>query len=512
MFSKHLFYVTADRLCAYRWRRGKLSAGRLFEADSGGMEAFGRYLDDDPRTPAYLVADLVEEDFQRQLLPHVGGRARRELIGRRLQQLYRDTPYRLALVQGREPNGRRDDQLLFSALTNPGAVQPWALMTEQRRVPLAGVYSTVFLSALLVRRLAVAQEHLLLITQQSSGLRQSYFQGRHLKFSRLTEIGAHDRVAAHIAAETTRMQQFLTSTRLIGRGDLLRVVVLAPAAQLPELEAACEDGAEIAFQFIDMHTAAARLKLDAVPQLADQLLLTLAGSGAPASHYPLGPQERFFQLWQARVGLYAVSAALGAVALLWVGVDVWHGVQDQRNSGALLAAAQADDARFHRVMASLLPRAARTANMKAAVLLEGLVAAQGPAPGALVAMLSEALDRAPAITLTAIDWKVEQAAAAANGTGGGSEPIAASALGIGRAPLQVMRVEGEIAGAQGSYRATAEAMDRFAADLARQPRLRVEVLKPPLDLRPNVTLSGKAGLAEPDSKPKFALRLSWTPS
>jgi hypothetical protein len=75
-----------------------------------------------------------------------------------------------------------------------------------------------------------------------------------------------------------------------------------------------------------------------------------------------------------------------------------------------------------------------------------------------------------------------------------------------------MRVEGEIAGAQGSYRATAEAMDRFAADLARQPRLRVEVVEPPVDVRPNVTLSGKAGLAEPDSKPKFALRLSWTRS
>jgi hypothetical protein len=516
VLPKHLFYLTNDQLCAYQWRKGKLSAGTRFAADRAGMDEFAHYLDQAPPDPAYLVADLVEEDFQRQSLPHVGGSAGRKLVERRLSQLYRDTPYRHACVQGRASEGRRDDLVLLSALTNAALVQPWTELMEQRRLPLAAVYSAAFLSAELVKRLAMAQEHLLLLTHQSGGLRQSYFQGPHLKFSRLTSL---DSFVESVPLETAKMQQFLTSTHLIARAQLLHVVVLAPPEQLPALENLCQDGPETAFHFIDTETAAARLALASAPQLADPLLLALVGLDAPPSHYPLGDQGRFFRLWQARVSLYAATVAVAAVALASVLSDSWAIVDGRNSSARMLEEARQFSSKYHAIMSTLPPSAEKPANMKAAVQLDQMLAAHGPAPAPLVALVSEALEFAPAIRLAALEWQAEQPPLPSAGAGSVPvtsngevlAPIPASLVGVPAAPPQTLRVEGEIEVAQSDYRAILGSLNQFSQQLRRDPRIAVEVLEAPLDVRHTAKLSGKTGIAEIDVKPRFALRVTWKP-
>jgi hypothetical protein len=286
MLAKQLFLITSDALCAYQWERGRLSDPELFTNDRAGLDAFALYLRREPVRPAYVIADMVEEEFHRQLLPHVRGAARRSMVERRLQLLFRDTPFRMALQQGRDAAGRRDDIYLFAALTNPSLVQPWIKAIEHEGIPLAAVYSATFLSLLLVRRLALVQPHLLLITHEAGGLRQTYFQGRFIKFSRLTRLAPDDTLAREVAEETERMRQFLTSTRLTGRGDMLQVVVLAGAGDIPALEAECRDEPEISFHFVDMETAAVRVGADSVPQHADRLMLTLAGKRGSACTQP----------------------------------------------------------------------------------------------------------------------------------------------------------------------------------------------------------------------------------
>ncbi|MEO7496799.1 MAG: hypothetical protein ABIT83_03560 [Massilia sp.] len=512
MLPKQLFYVTQDQLCACQWRRGRLGEPVRFGADAAGLAAFGAYLDAHADTPAYLVADLVEEDFQRLSLPHVGGRAGRGLVARRLRQLYRDTPYRQARVQGREVAGRRDDLWLFSALTNPASVQPWVDALEQRRVPLAALYSAAFLSQLLVRRLAAPQPHLLLITRQSGGLRQSYFQAGALKFSRLTELAEHDDLATHTAAETARMQQFLTSTRLLGRGDLLRVLVVAPADSVAALESLCFDGHETAFDFIDLDSAGARFKLAQPSVVSDQLLLALAARQTPPSHYPLGSQARFHRLWSTRMSLYAASAALACGALLWVGADLWQLGQDEASEARMRREAADYTRRYQAIMTSLPPTATRTANMKAAVQLDSMLRAQAPEPAPLMALLSDALERNPAINLMALEWSLAQPpAAGAAGSSDTTAPVTASSLGIPQPPIQALVVEGDVGAPTASYRSVLESVNRLVLDLRAHPQLAVEVVATPLDVRPDVRLTGKAGLNEPADKPKFILKLSWRP-
>lgn len=527
MFRKHLFYLSSDQLHAYQWERGVLTAGPVFSNDRAGIDAFMDYIDSQGYVPAYLLADLIEEDFQRLTLPHVAGRAGRRLLERRLLQQYRETPYRAAAVQGRESAGRMDDIALLSGLTNPSLVQPWVQALEMLRAPIAGLYSATLMGPYLLRKLGLAEPHLLLVTQQSAGLRQSYFQNGQLKFSRLTLAEDRDGAPVSLARETEKTQQFLTSVRLIGRGDVLHAVVLAPDAQIRRHQEQCRNGPETAYDFLAMESVAIKLGLPRAPELADTVLLHLLGRERPASQYTLGDARRYYKLWRARLGMYAVSAAVALTSLVWIGANFWRYFDAMGAADRMYAEADHYDARYKAALSTMPPAVAKTANMKAAVTVEQMLLRQGPQPFPIMRTLANALDKVPSIRITQLDWKVNlpglktgpsngpaPSATMPNGAPGEVlEPISAAMLGIPAAPAQALRVEAEIDVAQDNYRNVVDNMNAFTQELARQPRLKVEIEQLPVDTRSNVHLSGKAGSANGgvEAKAKFILNLVWNP-
>ncbi|MES2257605.1 MAG: hypothetical protein V4724_03750 [Pseudomonadota bacterium] len=515
MLRKQLLYLTSERLCAYQWEGGALSPPACFTADRQGLDAFMEYLEQQGRTPVFLLADLIEEDFQRQLLPHVGGKAGRALVERRLLQQYRETPYRQATFQGRSEQGRRDDIALFSALTNPAIVQPWTEALELLKVPLAGVYSAALLGPVLVDKLGLRHAHLLLVTQHSGGLRQSYFQYGELKFSRLTPAIDRDGVAVNIGAETDRTQQFLNSIRLLERGDVLDTVIVAPAAQVERLSPLCLDGPETVYHFMTMEAAATRAGLRQAPELADALLLHLLGSGEPISHYRLRAAGRYYSMWRTRLSLFASSAVIAACALTWVGGNLWGYADADADTARLNAEAQRYRASYRASMASMPPAIAPTANMRAAVTVERMVSTQGPGPLPMLVMLGAALDKMPQIRIARLDWQVRlpdggaPARAPDLAQSGAAEvaPMSSLLAGIPLRPPQSLRVEAEVQLAQNDYRNVLDSMNQFAQELARQPGMRVEVERPVLDVRPSVKLSGKTESGESDHPSQFVLNL-----
>lgn len=518
MLRKHLLYLSSEQLWAYRWRNGALSTPQRFSPDRAGVDAFMDYIAAHGAHPAYLLADLIEEDFQRIQMPHVGGRAGRRLAHRRLLQQYRETPYRHLSIQGRAPDGRRDDIALLCALTNPAAVQPWVQALELLKVPLAGLYSATLVSAALLRRLQLRAPHLLLLTEQSAGLRQSYYQEGQLKFSRLTLAIDRDGAPLQLARETDKTQQFLTSVRLLGRGESLDVVVLAPAAQLGRLGAACVDGPETRYQFVAMETAAQEAGMTEAPALADTVLLQLLAEDAPSSHYTLGLARRYYQLWRARLYLYTASVGFAVIGLGWVGGNLWHYVDDNRHAEHMYAETELYDSRYRAVMSDMPPGVAKTANMKAAVTVARLIARQAPGPQPLMTVLSQALDKVPQIRLTALDWKTDLpgvkdgvSTPQNSGDAAPAEPLTSRLIGIPTRPPQSLRVEAEIAVSEDNYHAVVDAMNQFTQELASRPQLTVEVEQPPVDTRPTVKLSGKAGDAAAGGQAKFILNLVWNP-
>ncbi|MYM31116.1 hypothetical protein GTP58_22520 [Duganella sp. CY15W] len=523
MLSKHLFYLTGDQLCAYLWQGGRLTGGACFANDRAGIDDFMDYVDSHRASPVYILADLIEEDFQRVTVPHVRGRAGRTLLQRRLLQQYRETPFRHHEVQGRESTGRRDDQVLLSALTNPASVQPWVEALEQLQRPLAGLYTTTLLSEELVYKLKLRDPHLLLVTQQSAGWRQSYFQQGMLKFSRLTPALDRDGQPVNIGMETAKTQQFLTSQRLLGRGNVLQTVVVTPAAATATLDQQCEDGAETEFHFLTLESVAERTGLktgdgrasEMSRHLAEPMLLAFLARRTPESHYTLGPWQRYFKLWRARVNLYAISAIMATCCAVWTGTNLWQEHEANNDSTRLTAEAAQFDQRYRDTMAEMPPRVTTTANMRAAVNVERMLATQAATPLGMATVVSQALEASPQIRLLQLDWKVM--APAANAPAPGQDetqapPISSLVAGIPQRAPQGLVMEAEVLTAEDDYRGAVDRMNEFALALAKHPRMTVEIDKPPVDVRSSVKLAGKAGTqVVSNGHAKFTLNLVWKP-
>lgn len=527
VFRKQLLYLTNDQLTAYQWEKGSHSTGLSFPNDETGWEAFSRHLAGSQNTPTYLLADLIEEDFQRDSLPHVLGRSRRALVQRRLGQLYRDTPYRQAIRQGREEQGRKDDRMLFSALTNTELLKPWLDAILKQKTPLAGIYSPALLSAALTKKLGIASDNLLLVTHQSSGLRQTFFQGSALKFSRLTPLADHnpDAIADATARETANTQQFLASARLLPRGTTLDAVILTHGEGLSRLQSTCQDAPAMAHRFLDLADAAALLGLKnpGSVSLCDPLFLTLLGRALPASHYAQAEQTRCFSLWQARLAFYILSAGIVTGALLSAGSNSLEARQHYQQSRQMIMEAGVAQSQYQAIIRSLPHTAASPQNMKAAVNIEQMISRNAPEPVQLLGTVSRALDALPQIRVNQLHWQASTEAESADSPQPEAAPApppvagaqeiapAITLIGIPKKPNQTLLIEGEVTPFGNNYRTALESVRLFAAELSKNKQLHVKVTQSPLDIAPTAKLAGKAGNEDADSKARFKLKLILRP-
>ena len=93
MTDKLLLFLGAEWLNVYFWRRGQLQVGQPFANDVSGHAAFAALLQENQKATCYLLTDLVEEDFRSESVLHVGGRDRKDILHRKFEQFYRNTPF-----------------------------------------------------------------------------------------------------------------------------------------------------------------------------------------------------------------------------------------------------------------------------------------------------------------------------------------------------------------------------------------------------------------------------------
>ena len=113
-----LLFLSADRLHAQLMAGGKIALQHDFTDTPDGRENFASFLQT-AKCPTYLLTDLIEEDFRHEIVPHLTGGSRTALLKRKFDQFYRGTPFHQATLLQRQKTGRRDVDMLFSALTNP---------------------------------------------------------------------------------------------------------------------------------------------------------------------------------------------------------------------------------------------------------------------------------------------------------------------------------------------------------------------------------------------------------
>ena len=94
MFDHRLILLATPRqIGVLDWRPGHMHWLGEFAASETGLAAFRQVLVKHAQLPVLLVVDTVDEDYRSEILPHVQGHARDELLARKLKQVFRNARF-----------------------------------------------------------------------------------------------------------------------------------------------------------------------------------------------------------------------------------------------------------------------------------------------------------------------------------------------------------------------------------------------------------------------------------
>ncbi len=514
MSARLLLYVSRAGASLARWEGGRLREIRALPADAEGWGVLSDTLRRAPGMPVYVAVDTVEEYYRSEVLPRVWGRDRREMTERRLRQLLHQTPYWVVLPQDPARDGRIGRHYLFMGLTAPELLQPWVEVMRLRGARLAGIWLLpVLCQDLLVRfhlaprrarRLEVVRdrllgrqapggtasddgERLLLVTEQTGGLRLTYFDHGELRFSRLAPLEGRtpdDPLAAY-AAQIERTRQSLLAQRLLNRGEPLRVCLLDPLNTLAGLSQRLPGDAGWRCEILPRQRLLAGLGLPPalLTESSDALALTLlarppaGGNLLPEDDRRTQRQHRLRRAIRPAATLWLIAALGLSLALL---LDAWRLSRAADTLQARARQAQQEAGR-------MLDREGGGARFEARWQTHAAwrwVMAHRADPAATLARIAAIFAQLPAIRLSHLRWS-----------------------GPDTAQPPRLTLEGEVMGFGGDYRLAHDRIEALAAAL-RRDGWQAEVTRWPLDVAPHLEIQGDLGRDAGDRPARFALALT----
>ncbi len=493
MAKAYLIFVTAERVSGHLWQDNRIVEESVFSEGEAGARELSRAVTVHVGRPIAMLTDVVEEDYRFEHVPHLIGPERGLLFGRKLEQYYRSTPYRHAAVQGREADGRRDDRVLFSALTNPGLLTPWLERIERLAVPLRGIYSVPLVSRALLA--GITASHVLLLTwEKHGGLRQTYFVDSHLRFTRLSGGVGQEGLVEKVVSESGLTTKYLASLSMLPKDHPLDICIVCGAQDRRELGAKLRPGPDVRFHFLETHEVARRLGYKGTLDGSDAtpLLLHALARKPPENQYANARHRHFFRLWKLRRTLQGLAAAVLVATVGWSLANTWLTRESKSETAQLAMEASTLDRTYGRLTADFPKLGISTQDMKTAVTAVSRVERYAPPAERILAGVSAALEQFPAIQVSSLSWEVAfnpEAVGVAPGAPVVAPPLTApprSAL-----PAQVVLLSGEIWPFDNDFRKALDIIERFRAALA-NAGFEATVLSLPLDLRPEATLSGSA--------------------
>lgn len=495
MKKRILMFLCANEFQAHVWEHGALTHSQVFSDNQEGREQFAHFL----RAwhyPAFLLTDLIEEDFRHETIVHLRGREHHAQIQRKFEQFYRNTPFREATLHQRQQDGRRDDEMLFSALTNPTLIQIWLDIMLVEHIPLVGIYSVPGISKPLADRLHA--DHVLLLTwEKHAGLRQTYFNNRRLYLSRLTPVGDDHSFCEVVATEVARTQQYLKSLSLLPLGQTLQVYIVCHPTDRNELQSRLHDAGDMSYIYLDIRQLGREVGLhdDHPDSDATHLLLHLLAAHPPTTHYANSEHTYYFGLWHAERRLFWLSALVAAACLLWGGANLWEAGRMDADRTALEAQTQQLSRHTRQIVQGFPVQLAAADDMKSAVTSLRKLDSYSPPPEEIWRGLSAALEAYPRIRIDHLSWQ-----------GGGSE--AGTKISGGDPKVQILKIDAQLEDWESrGYRGSLDYLNRFQDEL-RQHNYSVTALTLPLDVSSRGSITDTA-LEGNDKPADFSLQLSW---
>jgi hypothetical protein len=491
MFDHRLILLATPRqIGVLDWRPGHMHWLGEFVASEAGLAAFRAIVVRHAHLPALLVVDTVDEDYRSEILPHVQGRARDELLTRKLKQVFRNARFTGAWLQARETKGRRDDRYLLGALTDADWLTPWLSVLHRERVPLSGITPLAVACQHLLARLRVQEPHTLLAYSLSNSLRLSYYHDGLLRFSRLISSDTSTQLPGNAADEIAKTQLYLTGQRILPREARLHVVLLDASGQLDQAQAVLNADPAFSTRLIDMPGLARALRipddfLAATPEVAP--LAAIAGEAVRLNLAPPELLQRHTEFCWRR-GLHV---AAGAIALLGLGMTAayWLHAHDLNDQAYQLTQQQQQlDNRYQAIARTFPAQAPAPEQLAQTVALARQLGSHQPDADTMLAAIGQALDVTPDIKLDTLQWSDDSLT-----------PAGAVRLSIDATLMPF----------DGNYRAAMQRIERFIRTLQAVPGLvDVTLTSSPVNADSTSTLTGKTYAADTAKAPAAQFSIS----
>lgn len=503
MFNKIVLCATNTKLIAGRWQWGRLVMHQTFQNNQQGLDEFAHFLQVNADTNIYLLADAVEEDYRLETLPHTTGSARRELVERKLNQLYRNTPYRTAHFINREKDKRKDDRFLLVSLNNADFLQAWVSVIEAQQAPLVGVYMLPMVSQTFVRKMKLMAPHLIISESLSTGLRQTYFHNGRLRISRLAPYTPETPTSTgyFYVVESEKTRLYLISKRFINRDTALNMVIPAhyENSELLCRDVELEQGIECTTIDLLHFAQGLKLKPDLLRENPELLHMHLLANGFVPDNLAPNALSKAHQLQLVGRGLNlaTVLVVLAGVGIAGYDLKVSYDNMRQRDQAALMTRHQ--EQMYDDVAKNFPATDIPGDDLRIAVELERTIADNSKTPERMMQVLSQALDNMTDIDIQRLNWVLTNEPnpkdqGEANATTVASPERTSMAPGFAmdtNALHEVGFINGEIRQFTGDYRAAFERVNRLAQMIQSNPQVaEVVVLQGPVNVSSYSNLQG----------------------
>jgi hypothetical protein len=510
--DSRILLLAAEQAMLFIVKGRRLVHAYQFEANELGIAGFADYLRQAPPLRTMILLDVVEEEYRPDSVPHIGRKDRSAVLARKFARQFRGTPYCIALNQGRETEGRRDDRVLLTALIKPEILTPWLDELARYKTPLIGIYSMPILTQQLLPKLNPTSANVLIISvQQVSGLRQTFFRDGHLKISRLApmpRVGA-GAYANYLLAELGKLRRYLNSLALAARDNPLAIYIVSHGELLKELEKHCQNSDTEQYYLLDTAELVTQLGLavsDASPY-SDAIFAQLLLDAPPRSSYAQPIETRYYQLLRTKWALVASSfimllGSAGWSALRFIdAVNLKHQALDAQNKAAFY------QERFELAHQGLPPTVVDAPAIQIAVDAVRTLEQQRSTPSPLLKIIGTQLAALPGLVVDKIEW---YAATDPNQQAPHRTTHEASTIEVSPkySHYNIGVLYAHVAEFDGDYRTAIAKIDQLVISLKTSKDVHaVEVARYPLDVRPVASLAGNASGDKTPPAAEFALKI-----
>lgn len=471
------------------WRPGSMHWLGDFPTTSAGLAAFQQLLTRH-RRPVRVILDSVDEDYRLEVLPQARGRARDEMLTRKLKQIFRNAAFTGAWRQKREAEGRRDDRYLLAAVTDADWLKPWLSAIDNAQVPLEGITLLSMACQSLLKLLRMRDAHMLLAYRLGSGLRLSYYQDGLLRFSRLLSGETPTQAPGWAAEEISKTQLYLMGQRMLSREARLQVLLLDPSGSLDSALAPLNADPAFHARSLDSAMLARALRMPAeflasTPEVAP--LAAIAGEPLQLNLAPAALTQRHTEFrWQRGIRLTALAVAV--TGILFTGALWLRTLEQDDETRKLHTEQQQLEARYREITRAFPPAPVSAEQLGETIALAAQIENARASPLPTLRMLSSVLENQPTIMLKKIRWE---------------DAVLTTPAEAGERRITVDATLGTF---DGNYRVAMAQIEDFMGQLQKTPGvIRVALTRSPVNTDSNAALTGNTRNGSTPLQAEFAL-------